>query len=613
MSAGVVSLPLTALAASITVTASGTTYTFSNGTTANSSNLVSTVNGLLTSGNELTVDRNTALALSNQNLSLGAGSSVNILNGSGTNILSITGGSTTSSVYLTGTTSGATVSGSDVSLGAVTYSGTKPIVADISGTNTITDVTASSGTVSVAGAGTTTVSTLNIENNSSLKVDEGSVVKVATLNYDSTGTVANAGTLSADTVTIDASKVSVNDVSNLSLSSVGTVAVTNVASGSESAYQAAVQDALPAGTTVAVAVNGTSTTVTGTGTNADSSAATVYDASKTDPFNNKAPSLALVNKYGSGSKVMATAQAAGKVAALPSLGGQRALGIVNNIAIDNVTTRLSDLRSGVVSGGGMGPSDYQASMASNNIWASIKYGNTEVKGDYFDKSKVKVTTYQVGYDKKLNANTTLGLYLGTLSGHVEFGDDSNQTDIDSAFNFGIYASQKLNQGQYLDYIARFGTLKNKLDTSKWTSKDLGLTLEYGKKIETRPDFFLTPYIQFNYDHYTVDDVTFTSGNTVKADNSNNLDVKLGLNLEKYLNKGDSVYGGVAYSRGLSGKYQSYLNDVTLPSADNKANIVYLDAGYKHYMTSSSYFNINVRKTLCDYNGWTVEGRLNFMF
>ncbi len=307
--------------------------------------------------------------------------------------------------------------------------------------------------------------------------------------------------------------------------------------------------------------------------------------------------------------------------AAPINGAQQALAAVNGVAISNVASRTAMLRAeaitgkaGARSGEGsarvMAGSAQNSNDADNNVWFMIKHGDTTVKTSGYADSKVKYTNYQLGYDRKVQSNFFVGGYIGTTRGSIDTSGVS--TDIDGGFEGGLYATQLLQQGQYLNYIGHYGKITNKYQGYSFDSKSTGMTVEYGKKLEQSKGLYLTPYIQFDYSKDSVDSVTI-NGNTLTTDDSNNFNMKLGATLEKMDNKGGSLYGGIAYGRGLSGKYASYVSGIALPEADNKRNIVYLNFGIKSMLDQTSYVDINLEKTLCDYNGWSAQAKFNWMF
>ena len=132
---------------------------------------------------------------------------------------------------------------------------------------------------------------------------------------------------------------------------------------------------------------------------------------------------------------------------------------------------------------------------------------------------------------------------------------------------------------------------------------------YGVKLAQGDRLTRNPYVQLAYDRISVDSYTTRSGNVIKSDDSNNWTAKLGVNLID----ASGLYGGVAYSRGLSGSYKAYINGVAMPASDNDANVLYLSLGYCANMARNAVLALSMEKTFMDYKGWIATGKVNFYF
>ena len=155
----------------------------------------------------------------------------------------------------------------------------------------------------------------------------------------------------------------------------------------------------------------------------------------------------------------------------------------------------------------------------------------------------------------------------------------------------------MSRGQYIDYVLQGSNFDNKMaNQPSYATKTFGGALT------------VNPYIRFKYDKISVDDFTPTGGNVLRTDDENTFSAKIGVNL--FTNYG--LYGGLAYSRGLSGSLDTYINGVAMPSDDNDTNVIYLNLGYKGNVNENTLFDVNFEKTFCDYDGWTMEGRVDFL-
>lgn len=303
-------------------------------------------------------------------------------------------------------------------------------------------------------------------------------------------------------------------------------------------------------------------------------------------------------------ELTAAVQQAGKTAAAPGVASARTATVVTNVMTANVTSRTSELR-------GFASAVDEGRPAPDNVWFQYKHTNMDVdNGDVYGKSTVKTNNYQLGYDAKIGPNDYLGAYIGTTTGNVEFNAPAvtDRTDIDNAYDFGIYGTHMLPSDQYIDYMIHTGKFDSKYNGVTWGTKDTGAMIGYGAKIAQNDRLTWNPYIQLAYDKVSVDSY-MAGANYIASDDSNNWTAKLGINLLDV----SGFYGGLAYSRGLSGSYNAYINGVPMPSQDNNANVLYMSLGYRANMSRNVFLDLSMEKTFADYNGWTAAGKVNFYF
>ena len=319
---------------------------------------------------------------------------------------------------------------------------------------------------------------------------------------------------------------------------------------------------------------------------------------------NKKAGLSSEGLQAKAAELTAAVQQAGKTAAAPGVASARTATVVTNVMTANVTGRTSELR-------GFASAVDEGRPAPDNVWFQYKHTNMDVdNGDVYGKSTVKTNNYQLGYDAKVGPNDYLGAYIGTTTGNVEFNAPAvtDRTDIDNAYDFGIYGTHMLPSDQYIDYMIHTGKFDSKYNGVTWGTKDTGAMIGYGAKIAQNDRLTWNPYIQLAYDKVSVDSY-MAGANYIASDDSNNWTAKLGINLLDV----SGFYGGLAYSRGLSGSYNAYINGVPMPSQDNNANVLYMSLGYRANMSRNVFLDLNMEKTFADYNGWTAAGKVNFYF
>ena len=327
------------------------------------------------------------------------------------------------------------------------------------------------------------------------------------------------------------------------------------------------------------------------------------EAKKAD-LTSKLNSLGTDGLQAKAAELTAAVQQAGKTAAAPGVASARTATVVTNVMTANVTGRTSELR-------GFASAVDEGRPAPDNVWFQYKHTNMDVdNGDVYGKSTVKTNNYQLGYDAKVGPNDYLGAYIGTTTGNVEFNAPAvtDRTDIDNAYDFGIYGTHMLPSDQYIDYMIHTGKFDSKDNGVTWGTKDTGAMIGYGAKIAQNDRLTWNPYIQLAYDKVSVDSY-MAGANYIASDDSNNWTAKLGINLLDV----SGFYGGLAYSRGLSGSYNAYINGVPMPSQDNNANVLYMSLGYRANMSRNVFLDLSMEKTFADYNGWTAAGKVNFYF
>ncbi len=303
-------------------------------------------------------------------------------------------------------------------------------------------------------------------------------------------------------------------------------------------------------------------------------------------------------------QLRAAVQEAGKTAAAPGIASARTAAVITEVMTNNVVARTSELRT-------LAAAVDDGRPAPDNLWFQYKHTNMDVdRGSVYSKSTVKTNNYQLGYDTKIGENDYLGAYIGTTDGSVEFNGpaQSGNADIKNSLDFGIYGTHMLPADQYIDYMIHTGKFDSKYSGETWGTRDTGAMVGYGAKIAANERLTWNPYVQLAYDKVSVD--SYKAGeNNISSDKSNNWTAKLGINLMD----ASGLYGGLAYSRGLSGSYNAYINGVPMPTQDNKANVIYLSLGYRATLSKKVFLDVSAEKTFADYKGWTATGKVNFYF
>lgn len=314
--------------------------------------------------------------------------------------------------------------------------------------------------------------------------------------------------------------------------------------------------------------------------------------------------LELMDVQRQADRLVAAVQQAGKTAAAPAVASARAATAITNVLTNNVVNRTAEIR-------GFASAIDDDRPAPEKLWFQYKHTQMDVTGgDVYSKSVMNTNNFQLGYDTKIGADDYLGAYIGTTVGNADFTSpkQNGRLDIENAFDFGIYGTHILPHDQYIDYLVHTDRFDSKFGSTSYGTDDMGIMIGYGVKLAQTDRLTLNPYVQLAYDKISVDSY-YAGPNFIKSDDSHNWTAKLGLNLID----ASGLYGGIAYSRGLAGSYNAYINGVPMPGNDNNANVLYLNLGYRADMAKNMVLDLSMEKTLLDYKGWTATGRVNYYF
>ena len=123
--------------------------------------------------------------------------------------------------------------------------------------------------------------------------------------------------------------------------------------------------------------------------------------------------------------------------------------------------------------------------------------------------------YQIGYDKELDNGWLLGTAFSYNDGESEY-NMGGSGDI-SVASLSAYGTRKLDDGRYIDLVAKVSRLDNdytvyndmrhKLqgDYDTW---GVSFSAEYGKRFERKNGFYIDPSVQLTIGH--IDDKRYTA-------------------------------------------------------------------------------------------------------
>ncbi|ALV24212.1 autotransporter domain protein [Campylobacter iguaniorum] len=196
----------------------------------------------------------------------------------------------------------------------------------------------------------------------------------------------------------------------------------------------------------------------------------------------------------------------------------------NRISNDSLRKRLGDLR-------------YDDSKQGS--WARV-YGG-RFSGEGYSQNYY---TLQAGIDKAIDSHI-YGLFIDSQHSNQDYtygkGDGEKRV-------VGLYYTNYLDNGHYLDTVLKYGKINSKYNTSgdfpdhaKYGSLAYAASLEYGKTIRFENNSFIEPLAQLTYSNIESENYTTDRNTIVKESAIKSLISKLGFNAGKQIADDSDVY------------------------------------------------------------------------
>lgn len=308
---------------------------------------------------------------------------------------------------------------------------------------------------------------------------------------------------------------------------------------------------------------------------------------------------------------------AGRTLVAPVAGASRAAALIERATESNIIRRAEVLRNRPPKT--VRPLDSKLegkdALMNENIWADVRYNDVDIDtNEYCGKSNVAIANYQLGYDQKISDTDYVGAFIGTTRGDFNFyshstGTSDGTVSLKGAFNAGIYGTHILPKGHYVDYLVHYSKFDNDFADKgiQWKTQSIGAMILMGWK-KTLDHGYLNPYVSFSTQKIANDDMRWC-GNVLATKDQTNTGIKVGVD---YSYNG-GAFGGIAYSRGLSGHLAAAVNDIALPSLKNDEQILYLKLGYRGKLNQHTNFDLTGEQYLLDYDGWSMNGKVEIGF
>ena len=197
--------------------------------------------------------------------------------------------------------------------------------------------------------------------------------------------------------------------------------------------------------------------------------------------------------------------------------------------------------------------DLRMSTEENGLWARTFHGKEE-SGKYGLNNQYNA--FQIGYDKQLlqddGGKWFVGAAVTSYDGKTNYAKQGKADN--NSIGLALYGSYLGEKGHYFDVVARHSRLKSELtsyaagtgnkitgDYHNWGSS---LSMEYGRRISMKHDFYLQPEAEFTYGTTSSASYSLSDGSRVKQDGISSLTARAGLTVGKEF-KNSNIFASIS--------------------------------------------------------------------
>ena len=197
--------------------------------------------------------------------------------------------------------------------------------------------------------------------------------------------------------------------------------------------------------------------------------------------------------------------------------------------------------------------DLRMSTEENGLWARTFHGKEE-SGKYGLNNQYNA--FQIGYDKQLlqddGSKWFVGAAVTSYDGKTNYAKQGKADN--NSIGLALYGSYLGEKGHYFDVVARHSRLKSELtsyaagtgnkitgDYHNWGSS---LSMEYGRRISMKHDFYLQPEAEFTYGTTSSASYSLSDGSRVKQDGISSLTARAGLTVGKEF-KNSNIFASIS--------------------------------------------------------------------
>lgn len=197
--------------------------------------------------------------------------------------------------------------------------------------------------------------------------------------------------------------------------------------------------------------------------------------------------------------------------------------------------------------------DLRMSTEENGLWARTFHGKEE-SGKYGLNNQYNA--FQIGYDKQLlqddGSKWFIGAAVTSYDGKTNYAKQGKADN--NSIGLALYGSYLGEKGHYFDVVARHSRLKSELtsyaagtgnkitgDYHNWGSS---LSMEYGRRISMKHDFYLQPEAELTYGTTSSASYSLSDDSRVKQDGISSLTARAGLTVGKE-SKNSNIFASIS--------------------------------------------------------------------
>lgn len=242
--------------------------------------------------------------------------------------------------------------------------------------------------------------------------------------------------------------------------------------------------------------------------------------------------------------------------------------------------------------------DLRESKEGQGIWARMNRGEFEYSGAF----KNQYNYFQIGYDMA-KGDWHYGAAVSHTDGETSYAGGYGENDSTS---LSLYGTRLMNDGQYLDLVLKVGRLSNEFDnyaTAGHTHGDYdawgtAISGEYGKKLDLKEGWFVTPQAQLSLMRIGGEDYTTSNGIAVSQDTLYSAVGRVGFEAGKDTGWG-SLYAKASVLHEFAGDADTYVRRVDQSNSYSQdLGDTWYEAGFgfNWKMGNGSYFYADVIRT-----------------